>query len=628
MPRADAGVGSCRPVLSFVQRYRTERDRLACVLRGCRAGDRNEWAACLLLRLLFASYLHSRNLPSLKRGLSRRWLTRALREIQGQRPSSGESVGIDLAGQGERHLLDFLASLPWNADAHYDPAEFSTGLETLPERADQKRPGVYATSADVADYLARNTILPFLLSAIDRASPDALRVGGELRRLLQADPDRYLHEAVHRGTHRALPAEIVAGLSDVSVRAGWNRPVPPTFGPPSETWRTHLARRQRCHDLRQRLRGGELYDVADLIACNLDVARLVGDLLDQTTDPRLLLLIWNALRTLSVLDPTCGTGAFLFAALRTLEPLYAACLRRTGRSSRLHFLLSIVRNNLHGVDLLREAVEICRLRLRLELASAAESRDELSLLCNSEDNLHVGNVLLKAPDILPRDGFDVVLGNPPYLEMREVDYAPHGYICESTGAVHALCVERGLQLLQPDGYLGMVLPLAVASTQRMRCVQRLLEDDRHVWYAHFSWRPAKLFSGVNRAMTTVISTRAAKPRIWSTPYQKWRTNERESLMERIAYIEILRQRSSFWVPKLGAVIERGLLAKLLDISTVVGDFLARPGAEGQAGHIYYRTDGGLYWKVFTEFPPAFRMNGRAGHSTRETRLAVADPAAV
>src|SRR5262245_58650484 len=131
MPRADAGVGSCRPVLSFAQRYRTERDRLARVLRGRRGEDRNEWAACLLLRLLFASFLRSRNLPSLQRGLSRRWLTRVLREIQGKCPCPDQFVGIDLSGQLGRHLLDFLASLPWNADGHYDPAEFSALLETL-----------------------------------------------------------------------------------------------------------------------------------------------------------------------------------------------------------------------------------------------------------------------------------------------------------------------------------------------------------------------------------------------------------------------------------------------------------------------------------------------------------------
>ena len=40
--------------------------------------------------------------------------------------------------------------------------------------------------------------------------------------------------------------------------------------------------------------------------------------------------------------------------------------------------------------------------------------------------------------------------------------------------------------------------------------------------------------------------------------------------------------------------------------------------------MYYRTDGGLYWKVFTDFAPAFRVNGKAGHSTRETWFTLSD----
>src|SRR5262249_34405421 len=173
----------------------------------------------------------------------------------------------------------------------------------------------------------------------------------------------------------------------------------------------------------------------------------------------------------------------------------------------------------------------------------------------------------------------------------------------------------------------------------------LRADARHAWHAHCSWRPAQLFSGVNRAMTTVISTQSTgrKGRTWSTTYQKWRTSERALLTQRIAYVEIPRQRSSFWVPKLGADVERGLLAKLLAVPTGVRDFLASPrpslfpeengvrpgGSQPVPGtHIYYRTDGGLYWKVFTDFPPAFTVEGRAGHSTRETWLTVAHPAAV
>jgi hypothetical protein len=89
-------------------------------------------------------------------------------------------------------------------------------------------------------------------------------------------------------------------------------------------------------------------------------------------------------------------------------------------------------------------------------------------------------------------------------------------------------------------------------------------------------------------------------------------------MSRIRYVEAPRDRPSFWVPKLSDERERRLLDKLLSIATVVGDYLSWDDSPDR--RIYYRTDGGLYWKVFTDFAPSFSLDGEAGHSTRETWL--------
>ena len=51
-------------------------------------------------------------------------------------------------------------------------------------------------------------------------------------------------------------------------------------------------------------------------------------MVDNCEGPELLHAIWHALRDVTVLDPACGSGAFLFAALNILEPLYEACLER------------------------------------------------------------------------------------------------------------------------------------------------------------------------------------------------------------------------------------------------------------------------------------------------------------
>src|SRR5262249_33429810 len=150
--------------------------------------------------------------------------------------------------------------------------------------------------------------------------------------------------------------------------------------------REHVMRRRHCRDLRERLRAGEVHSVNDLVTHNLDLCRFTQDLL-RRAPPALLAAFWHGLETLTVLDPTCGAGAFLLAALDVLEPLYAGCLDgmrecahegpaefctalERGRlfpSSRCFIRHAIITRNLFGVDLLPEAVEACRLRLFLAL---------------------------------------------------------------------------------------------------------------------------------------------------------------------------------------------------------------------------------------------------------------------
>jgi len=217
-------------------------------------------------------------------------------------------------------------------------------------------------------------------------------------------------------------------------------------------------------------------------------------------------------------------------------------------------------------------------------------------------------------------GFDAIIGNPPFLEQRQVDYMPRNFRCSGSGAIHAMFIERGTQLLHNQGCLSMIMPMALVSTQRMKVIQEILEEKRNTWYSNYSWRPGKLFDTVNRAITILVVTPAEKGRTFSTNYQKWVSDDRSLLMQRLSYVEVPRDRPSFWVPKFGYEIERSLLGKLLNIETVLGRFIAN-----SQYRVYHRTTGGLYWKVFTDFPPAFRINGRAGHSSRETWFTLSEP---
>ena len=210
-------------------------------------------------------------------------------------------------------------------------------------------------------------------------------------------------------------------------------------------------------------------------------------------------------------------------------------------------------------------------------------------------------------------GFDVVIGNPPYLEIREVKYAVLNFLSSESNAIHAMCIERSCHILSPKGAISMIVPLALPSTQRMKTVQEIIEKNRTVWFSNFSWRPAKLFDTVNRALTIFVGISLPNQRSFSTGYIKWTSADREALFSRLNYVDVNRNRPSFWIPKLSKTIEHGILEKLLNANAKIKNFIG-----ASIDRVYYRTTGGLYWKVFTDFAPAFYANGVRGSSSRET----------
>ena len=274
---------------------------------------------------------------------------------------------------------------------------------------------------------------------------------------MAADPDRYIYPAVRHGAELPLPDEIAAGVDDVSKRDGWNRPAPAEYALPTEIWREVVARRQRYAECKSQLAicQRQLHSVNDLITLNLDIRQFAQDVIASCDEPELLRAFWRAIEAITVLDPTVGSGAFLFAALNVLEPLYEGCLERmqafvddydAGRlkslqptqslpaeanpespsgdfakvaatssrqtiakfsdfrkilarvaqhPNRRYFILkSIVVNNLYGVDIMEEAVEICKLRLFLKLVAQVERVEDVEPLPDIDFNVRAGNTLV------------------------------------------------------------------------------------------------------------------------------------------------------------------------------------------------------------------------------------------
>jgi hypothetical protein len=188
----------------------------------------------------------------------------------------------------------------------------------------------------------------------------------------------------------------------------------------------------------------------------------------------------------------------------------------------------------------------------------------------------------------------------------------------SSKAIHAFCVERSINLLSRQGNISMILPMSLVSTQRMKQLQTTIQKNRSVYYSNFSWRPGKLFESVNRALTIFVAT-SKEDSIFTTNYQKWYSDTRNILFDKISYCKTLIKAKSFWIPKLSASIENDILAKILKKKQTFELFIGNT-----QNKIFYRTTGGLYWKVFTDFAPKFYLNGVKGHSSRETTISISE----
>ena len=440
--------------------------------------------------------------------------------------------------------------------------------------------------------------------------------------LLPDDPDRYIYPSVRHGVvaqtgRRSLFRSRLPRESPTCQ----TRQLEPGGTGCLRSAHRNLAgahrRRQRCLVVRERLRRGEVQEINDLITLNLNLRQFAEDVISGSEDPDLLRAFWHAIRDVTVLDPTCGSGAFLFAALDILQPLYEACLDRMqafvedlDRSGERHspkkfddfravladierhpsrdyyVLKSIIVRNLYGVDIMEEAVEICKLRLFLKLVAQVESVDQLEPLPDVDFNIRPGNTLvgfatlddvkrslerkhsatetIKAMPgfeesdqvrrivedaeivdrafrkfhemqtqqgmdgrlfsaakqelrqrldtlvqqldrylageygieadkkkkeyakwrdshqpfhwfaeffgIMSRGGFDVIVGNPPYVEFAKVRdlYDVRGYGTLPCGNLYAYVLERSKALASSNGRLGLIVPLSLVCTDRMR----------------------------------------------------------------------------------------------------------------------------------------------------------------
>ncbi|HEY4037087.1 MAG TPA: DNA methyltransferase [Ktedonobacteraceae bacterium] len=678
-------------------------------------------------------------------------------------------LDIQIPDQAFERVFDFFDEFTWHLDNRLDKA----GNEITPDvlgyifekHINQKQMGAYYTKEDITEYISKNTIIPFLFESTGKQCPIAFTPDGPVWSLLCDNPDDYIHQAVAKGIKLLLPREIEAGIADVSQRSEWNKTAAQEYALPTEIWREVVERRKRYEEIREKIVTGAITSINDLITYNLDIGQFAQDSITCCEGPDLLLAFYESIEKVKILDPTCGSGDFLFAALNILKPLYEACLIRMqtfvdehdqlDKSIELHkrknyshierfrdilkhvaryysreyfILKSIMINNLYGVDIMEEAIEICKLRLFLKLVAQVEKPDDIEPLPDIDFNVLAGNTLVgftsldevrsaigkglsmqaAADEILQRieqkaqelgsaveyfrtiqttdeieldrstsaqykqevrnkldalrseldpylameygidrnnipseqdyqqkyekwlknhqpfhwfvefygiitsGGFDVIIGNPPYIEYSKVrqQYTVRGYQTDSCGNLYAATIERSLTLNNPESsYMGLIVPLSICGSERFDNLRSKISlCTSQLWLSNFEIFPSKLFEGAFQRLTIALAkNKKAENESYVTKIQRWYASERAHLIDTLTYSATKQVVKPQVFPKLTSSIQEIILQKVQHKAK--GISLAMNICPQKTDHFVYYQEATNYWMKATCTIPFYRKNG-------------------
>lgn len=681
---------------------------------------------------------------------------------------------IQIPDQAFERIFDYFDQYQWHLDERPLRADNEINPDVLgyifEKYINQKQMGAYYTKEDITEYISKNTVLPFLFDTTRAKCKVAFEnaKGPTVWDLLRDNPDRYIYPAVRHGAEEALPPDIAAGLNPptlhkavgdgpvktLDLRKGWNKSAPATHALPTETWREVIARRTRYEEIKTKLASGAVCDVNDLITLNLDIRQFAQDAIENCEGPDLLRAFWHAIEKVTILDPTCGSGAFLFAALNILEPLYEACLDRmevfvedlarsgerhrpekysdfrkvlanvAAHPNRRYFIFkSIILNNLYGVDIMEEAVEICKLRLFLKLAAQVEpdtARDNLGIepLPDIDFNIRAGNTLVgyatlgavkealaskldfdnaaekiavKAADLqqafdafrsrqiegdgsVPTEdkqelrnrlnalddelnhhlageygvepskreayakwmkshqafhwfvefygimiggGFDVIIGNPPYVAAAKVRkaYTVRSFTTESCTDIYAWVLERSLALLGGNGRSGMIVPLSLGFSSDFDSCRRLLFSGySDNWFSSFGRIPSALFSFEVRVRNTIhLGLKSGRlSQTHTTRLHRWFAAARPTLFQALEYAAFQPARWKFRIPKLNTLALARAFERLLAGSGRTLDAATSPRA---TKHVLHFKKTAYNWLNFCRvMPPCYEGSRRVAHT--------------
>jgi len=618
-------------------------------------------------------------------------------------------------------IFKFFDKYEWHLDTRY----LSSGNEINPDVIgnifeeyinDRASSGAYYTKEDVTGYVGKSSIIPWIFSSIGSECPSFISSESKIWQLLLRSPEAYIFDSVRHGF--SVEDDVTDNVEDCRHQ--------------DESEASMKERRKRYQKLLNTINSGKIKTIDDFITYNLDLERFIIDAIETAEDVSVIEAAYGAILKISVLDPTCGSGAFLFAALNILEQIYVAVISKmyefgadksllfknvldeidTKHDSNLSYFIfkKIILNNLYGVDLMEEAVEVTKLRLFLKLVSvvdADKSKPNLGIepLPDIDFNIRSGNTLVgfysekdlqtalaqkigatddlrrieekcesvaqafskyndlqlteheyeKLPvlkkdlgkklellrddlnaiyyryttskgeinaewlrdnspfhwfaefyNIMSRGGFDVIIGNPPYLSSKGIPYSLFSTKLQCPD-IYGHVLKRSLQLSNKTSRFGFVVMHNLGFSKDFSNIRdELKKKCSRSWFSFYARIPDGLFSSTRARVRNCIfiasnSTCGSKTKQYTTRIYRWRSAYRPHLMDNISYAEY----SSDTIPMFSDEILADFFTN--SAGEEIGIFITKLHAQNR--HVLYHAASAYNYLSVSPVPPSCTIDG-------------------